>query len=168
MAIVSPAPNLIQQNDVAFGTSVSEAVANKLGSSLNYVLSNFDEYELGFTGGYYSGLTVPYASLATEVIRVNSEITDIFVSQQLSGSSGTTQFYILKNGVTIFSTDCFISSGAGSNVSFYANTGGTPSGVTKPVLSSTSLSAGDVIQIVLYTAAFQGRNLNVKVITRPV
>ena len=174
MAIVSPSPNLIQEQDVTFSTSVSEAVGFKLGGSLNHVLTNFYTYTLGFGGGFHSALTTPYASLATEVVRVNSVISDIYITQQLGGSSGVTQFYIQKQPagggpfVTIFSVDGQISSSAGNDVKFYSSSGGTPTGVTKPVFPSASLLAGETIQLVLFTSAVQARNLQLQVITRPV
>jgi hypothetical protein len=168
MAAVTSEPNLIFVEDVAYGAAVSEAMLTKIGGTHNYILNYFKEYPFGITGGYYSNLTVPYATLSTEIVNHDAVITDLFFEQELSGSSGTTEIYILKNGSTIFSVNPAISFSAGSNVSFYGLTGPTPSGVIKPVLLTTTLTKGDVLQMVLYTAAFQGRNFQCKIIARPV
>jgi hypothetical protein len=168
MPVITSEPNQIFVEDVAFSASVSEAVGNKIGATVNYILSYFEKYSFGITGGFYSLLTTPYSSIATEIVRSNCVITDIFVTQAISGTSGQTEFYILKNGVSIFSVNGVITSAAADDLSFFALTGSTPGGVTKPVLTSTSLSAGDVLQFVLFTASVQGRNIQLDVITRPV
>ncbi len=176
MAYVISEPNKVYVEDVQFSTSVSEAVGNKLGSSLNYVLDNFDAYSFGVTGSPYSALSIyPYAfSGTTENIRANCAITDIHIYNEVCGISGSTEFRIerqLSSGgawTNIFSTNCVISNTANDGVSFNMNDLTAPSGVTFPVASIQDFLANEKLRFVLVSAANQAQNLLIKLVMRPV
>jgi len=175
MAFVTSEPNKINVEDVQFSTSVSEAVGNKLASTLNYVIDNFDRYEFGVSGAPYSSLSAyPYTFSANlESMKTDCEIFDILFFNNISGTSGNTVFYIERQlaaggaWTTIFSTNCSIANTAADNLSFSLNAA-APSGVTLPVLSISSFAASDKLRWVLVSAASDAEVLNFKVIMRPI
>lgn len=176
MPIVTPEPNLIQTNDVAFSASVSEAVGNKIGSSLNYVLLNFDIYEFGVSGNAYSSLSgYPYFFMAsTERIRANCSISDILVTNEISGISGTTSFNLQRQLATgggytdISVSNTTISNTADDGISFKYSDLVYPAGVGVGAYNLTTLGVGDRVRFVLVGAADQASTLNIKLVTRPV
>jgi len=174
MAFVTSAPNKIYEEDVQFSSSVSEAVGNKLASSLNYILDYFEIYEFGVSGAPYSGLSsYPYTFNGTiENVRSNCTITEIQIFNEVSGTSGTTEFRIerqLSSGgawTNIFSTNCQIGNAAADSL-FFKNTSTAPASVTLPVLAISSFLTNEKLRFVLVTAAGQAQNLNIKIVVRP-
>jgi len=176
MAFVTSEPNKINVEDVQFSTSVSEAVGNKLASSLNYVIDNFDIYEFGVSGGVYSGLsTYPYYFNGTiENLRSDCVITDILIYNEISGTSGSTTFAIERQApgggafATIFTVNPVISNTAADNLFFKMSDVSAPSGVTLPVIPGVVYPQNEKFRFVILGAATDAQNLSVKVITRPV
>lgn len=174
MAFVTSEPNKIYQEDVQFSTSVSEAVGNKIASSINYILDNFDHYDFGVSGAPYSSLSVyPYNFMGNiENIRANCTIYELQIFNEVSGISGTTEFRIerqLSSGggwTNIFSVNCQIGNAAADNL-FFKNTDPSPSSVTLPVISIPDLLINEKLRFVLVTAANQAENLTVRVVTKP-
>lgn len=175
MAYVTSEPKKIYTEDVQFSSSVSEAVANKLGAAINFILDEFIVYEFGVSGNVYSGLSsYPYTfSGCIENVYANSTIYSIEVYNEVSGTSGTTTFYIEKQlaaggaWTNIFSTNCSIANTAADNL-FFSTLLTAPTGITLPVLSTTSLAKNDKLRFVLSAAATAGQNISIKVKTRPV
>jgi hypothetical protein len=172
---IASEPELILDQDVAGGVSVSEAVGGKLGATSNFLLNNFVVFPFGISGAAYSGLSAyPYTfagSIESSRMRVNIE--KIVVYNEVSGISGTTSFRIEKqlaaggSWTNIFSTNCSIVNTAADDL-YFESTGAAPTGVTLPVLSTTTLELSDKLRFVLITAADQAQNLKVRVICRPI
>jgi hypothetical protein len=171
---VTSEPKKIYTEDVQFSSSVSEAVANKIGAAINFILDEFIVYKFGVTGGVYSGLSsYPYVFTGCmENVFTDSKIHSIEVFNEVSGISGTTVFYIEKqSGVgawtTIFSTNAQIVNTAADNL-YFSTLEAAPSGVTLPILSTIELAKNDKLRFVLQSAATDAKNLSIKVKTRPV
>lgn len=168
-------PELILDADVQGGASCSEALFAKFGSVSNFVLNNFVAFPFGVSGAPYSNLSAyPFTFAGSiESTRMRVNIEKIVVYNEVSGISGTTEFRIEKQLAAggawsnIFSTNCSISNTAADDL-FFESTGAAPSGVTLPVLSTTTLELSDKLRFVLITAADQGQNLKVRVICRPI
>lgn len=109
--------------------------------------------------GVYSGLTFPLLNIDTFApFDAAKTISSVWVWNGAAGSSGTTEFDIkmatTSGGAftTIFSTTGKIASTAAANV--WTDSGaviGAQTGVTKPVLSTTSVPAGAVLKFDLIT-----------------
>ena len=161
------------EEDVQYGAAVSEATGYKLGALMNYIADKFSYYEFGVEGAAYSGLSAyPYTfSEAQEVVDLDATIYRIEVTNEISGTSGTTEFKIERQiggagaWSNIFSTNCSIVNTASDSLAFTTEDA-APTGVTLPVVSTTGLLKGDRLRFVLISAATGAQNLGVKVITR--
>lgn len=172
---VSSSPAKIYSEDIQTGSSVSESIGAKIGSVINFIIDEFVHYPFGVSGSSYSGLSsYPYTfSGSLESLKYNCVIEKITVFNEVSGISGTSEFYIERQlaaggaWTNIFSTNCSILNTAADNL--YFETGvAAPTGVTLPILSITSFSKSDKLRLVLVQAADQAQNLKIKLITRPV
>jgi hypothetical protein len=162
--------------DVQGGASVSESVGSKFAASINFIFDKITQkMQLGVTGNFYSGLTVPYTfAQNSEVAAESLLIQRVTISNQLSGISGQTEFKLERrlsgSGVwtTMFSTNLIILNTAADNLIFSSDDLIPPAGVTLPVLSITTLAKGDEVRGVLITAANQARNLLVDLELSPI
>lgn len=176
MATIPSEPNLIRVEDVAYGAAVSEAMLSKMGATSNYLLENFDIYDFGITGAPYDSLSAyPYTFTQTvEVMRADCVITNILVSNQVSGTSGTTTFMLQRqlaaggSWTDILSGNFSIDATAADGLYFKLTDVSYPSGVGAPTLTISSLAAGDRLRWVLVAAATGAEELGIKVVTRPV
>lgn len=163
----------IYQEDVKYGAAVSEAVMFKIGALANYIADKFSYYDFGVVGASYDDLSsYPYTfSDSIEVVDLDATIYRIEVTNDVSGTAGTTEFKIERQvaGVgawsNIFSVNCSIVHTASDALAFRSDEA-APSGVTLPTLSTTSILQGDRLRFVLVSAATGAQNLKVKVITR--
>lgn len=170
MAILTSQAAYIREEDVEYKRAVSENILTKVGASINYLLETFDFYQFGVVGAEYDGLSsYPYTFTNTyEVVESARTILAVKVFNLTSGTSGTTEFKIERQLAAggswdnIFSTNCSISNTAADELFFTNSTSPAPSGVTLPVLSITSLAAGDRLRFVLVSAATGAKNLEIK------
>jgi hypothetical protein len=161
------------EEDVRYGAAVSEAVGYKLGGLMNYIADKFSYYDFGVVGANYDTLSAyPYTfSNQQEVIDLDATIYRIEVTNDVAGTSGTTEFRIEKQvgGVggwtNIFSVNCSILHSASDALAFTTEDA-APTGVTLPVVSTAGILKGDRLRFVLVSAAAGASNLKVKVVTR--
>lgn len=177
MAAITPEPNRIFVEDTAYGAAVSEAMLTKMGGTSNYLLENFDIYDFGITGATaYDGLSAyPYTFTDTvEVMRSDCVVTDILVSNQVSGTSGTTTFMLQRQlaaggaWADILSGNFSIDAAAADGLYFKLTDGSYPSGVGAPTVTISSLAAGDRVRWILVSAATGASQLHIQLVTRPV
>lgn len=167
-------PDKIFQEDVQTGASVSESVGAKIGSSINFVLDNFDKYHFGVTGATYQSLVLPYIfSNNIEAMITKSVVSDIFIHIGTTGTSGSTSFKLEKqlaaggSWTTITNIDFRIGNGVVDDYSYYLSVGGAGD-IDNPTITTTSFEQGDKLRLVLTQVSTFGANLNIKVIMRPV
>lgn len=147
MADISPVKKNIQIEESRFRSAVSEALAQKLGSSINFI-NNYQKYDKAwFINGSYNKLTIPYTAVdGIFLIPDNAKIMNAMMYVRTAGSSATTEldieFATAPGGswTSIFSTTPKITSAAGNFAFCY--TGSAFSGTTAPVLGTTNLDAG--------------------------
>lgn len=169
MAIITSEAAYIRSEDVEYKRSVSENILTRVGASINYLLETFDYYQFGVSGAAYSGLSAyPYTFTNTqEIVESARTILQVKVFNLTSGTAGSTEFRIERQLAAggswdnIFSVNCTIGNAAADEL-FFTSDDAAPSGVTIPVLSITSLAAGDRLRFVLVSAATGARNLDVK------
>lgn len=167
--LVTPERKLFYTEDVQAGAANSEANANKIAASINFVNQRVTKpLHFGVGGASYSDLSsYPYTfENNSELCAENLLIQKIVISNQISGTSGTTQFYlsIRRSGSGVwqnmFFATCTISNTASDNLVF-TSIDSAPSGVQIPVLDSGMelLNFGDEIRFVLVQAATGAKNI---------
>jgi len=142
---------MIQVEETQYRSAVSEAFAQKLGSSVNFI-NIAQKYDKGwFVNGTYALLTLPYSAIdGIYLVPDNATITNAMLYVRTAGSSGTTELdikYATTPGgawTSIFSTTPKITSAAGNYAWCY--TGSAFSNTTAPVLSTTTLNAGSALR----------------------
>jgi hypothetical protein len=168
--LITPERKSFYTEDVQAGAANTEANANKVAATINFINQRITKpLHFGVGGAVYSGLSsYPYTfSGNSEICSENLLIQKIVVFNQVSGTSGSTQFRIEKrlsgSGTwnNIFSTNCTILNTASDNLFFNNTDVSIPSGVTNMVLipGSELLSAGDELRFVLIQAATGAQNL---------
>lgn len=177
MALIASARKRFYEQDVAGGTSVSEFLGDKFGSTVNFIFDRIVQVlEFGVSGAPYSGLSAyPYLfSNNNEVCVENYELLRLTVSNGISGISGNTEFKIehrpFGSGTwtNIFSTNCVINHAA-SDALYFSNTDvSAPAGVTLPVLNISTLSAGDELRFTLISAASGASDLKIRLEVGPM
>ena len=146
--------------ETQFRGAVSEDLAQKLGSSINFINDRqYTEKDFQINGDYYLA-TLPYnAPDGFLFFGFNAEIVNIFAFVKTAGASGTTtldlQYMAAPGGswASVFSTQPSFTSAAGNDR--WIDSGGIVtlgSGVTRPVLSTTSFTAGTALRVVLVSA----------------
>jgi len=174
MAFLVSEREKIYEEDVAGGVSVSESILAKFGSTANFIFDRIvQRLEFGIAGNFFSVLATPYTFTGNSEVAIESYLIQrVSVSLQVSGISGQTEFKLERRlsgsgtWTNMFSTNLIISNTAADNL-YFLSTGSAPSGVTLPVLSITTLAAGDEVRGVLVTAADQARNLQVNLEVSP-
>ena len=147
----------VQTEESRFRSAVSESLAQKLGSSINFI-NTYQKYDKIFiANGKYNTLSIPFNAIdGIFVLPDDAEITNAQMFIRQAGSGGSTELdikYATSPGGTwtsIFSTKPAISYAAGDfswvyNGSSFANT-------TAPILSVTQLQAGWALRCDILTA----------------
>lgn len=153
----------IELEDVAYRASVSEAVANKIGTSINFInRRQCDQHAWHLNGDYALGA----GSTGTDGIFVflfDAEIVGFSYYNQETGTSGSTTVDVhwLSGGGTdegsIFSTLPDVDSTASNGTytvydQINSTTLSNPTGHTLAVLSKTDFVAGDALRLDLDSA----------------
>lgn len=159
MPVIAPIRKNIFEEDVRFRASVSEAVGNKIGSSVNFINERQYDVKNFFINGNY-GIMSAYPQLSVDGrcwFQNDAYITGILVYSDVPGSSGTTELDIKKSSdggfswASIFSTTPkFNSTASGLRhcvVDYVGATSVTPTGFTAPILITNNFNAGDVLRV---------------------
>lgn len=177
--LVTPERKLFYTEDVQAGAANSEANANKVAATNNFINSRITKRLIfGIGGAAYSGLSAyPYTfSSNSEICAENLLIQKLVISNQTPGIASTTVFfleirrYLSSTWTTMFSTNCQIGFAATASLIFNSTDLTVPSNVTLPVLSSgmSDLFFGDEIRFVLVSAATAAQNLQINLECSPV
>lgn len=178
MADVADSKQNIDQNDVAFRASISEAVGTKIAGSINFI--NNRQYltqQFNFNGRYALGVGFVGADGIFPCL-FNMEIVGLTMFNRVSGTSGTTEIDIEwlngsnSNQGSIFSTTPKIASTA-SNYSYLirdelnSTNVELPAGATAPVFSKTQFDAGDALFCEIVSAMSDAEDLSLLIHFRP-
>ena len=165
----------IFEEETRFRSAVSEAVAEKLGRSINFInYRQFDERGFYLNGDYSRLGTYPQIAAAGFIIfPFDVEIFDVAMSSVVTGSSGTTELDVLLatapggSFTSIFTTTPKITSAASNNT--WVRVGQTVTGCTAPVLTSLPfpVNANSAIRLDLISAMTAAENASLIVYFRP-
>jgi len=90
MAIITPAPNFIREEEVRYKAAISEATFTKMGASINYILTKVkDKIEIDLTGYYFISdiSTKGYGGL--RYFNKDVEVISYYLSNAQAGLSGS-------------------------------------------------------------------------------
>lgn len=166
MAAIQPLRSQIQQEDVAYRRSVSEAILTKIGSQSNFInVFQNDSHRFNLNGSFTVATGIDFYD-GPQTMFYNSEIVGISFWQE-SGDAGTTEFdlrWIDTDGIdqgSIFSVTPKVTSLTKVNAFRNLVTGNDvePAGVVLPTLAKTTFLEGETIYLRLISAmagAFNG------------
>ena len=148
----------IQVEETRFNAAVSEAVAQRLGKSINFINKRQYQAKTFQINGPYGGVSVPVLGIdGAWGMFNNSEIVGLLMYNLVGGASGTLEIDLKKvdqsggTPVSIFSTTPKLTSASGNNAFLFYDFQNSvaienPSGATQPVLTSVNLDVGDLIR----------------------
>lgn len=178
MADIAPVRSQIQDKDVAYRRSLSEAILTKVGAQSNFINQRqVDIIQWKLNGSYSASTDITFFDGVYSGFS-NYEIVGMTVANGGAGSSGKSDYdlrWIDSSGIdqgTILSTKASINSTASANTIGIRNlaTGNdvSPTGVTLPVFSKTTFLEGESIYFVLTDAMVSAFNTTVTLWIRPI
>ena len=174
MALLSDVKSYIDELETRYRAAVSEATIQKMGKMINFLGHRSYDTKAFFLNGRYGGASAQNGVDGLYVFPFDCEIFNIYIFNNVAGSSGTLELDIKKSTdpagafTSIFSTTPKITSAAGNFV--WIGVGETLAGATAPVLTSSTISvnAGDAVRIDLIQAqAGNAENCGLIVYHRP-
>jgi hypothetical protein len=163
MAIITPAPNFIREEEVRYKAAVSEATFTKMGASINYILSRVqDKIEIDLTGYYFVSdvSTKGYGGL--RYFESATAITSYYLSNAQAGLGGSLAInFDVYDETGALLGDLF---SVAPSISYLA---GNNSIVGRNVESSTDINAGPnkVVGTLNFTSFPAGYSIRSKVIS---
>lgn len=157
---ISVTPSLVKAIPNGLVDTIStEVVSNKIA-----VKNSYQPIEFAALGPFGNVIaSYPETEVGgTELMPYNYEVVSIFASLGTAASADIVEYDILKNGTTILSTKGAFAAGVSGNTdsgSVFAPT----AGITKPVISVTSIAAGDRITMNITDGGAGAANLILKV-----
>lgn len=161
MAIITPSPNFIREEEVRYKAAISEATFTRIGASVNYILNRIkDKIEIDLTGYYFISdvSTKGYGGL--RYFQKDTQIISYYLSNAQAGQAGSLSINFDVYDETgsllgnLFSTAPSISYLAGNN-----------SIIGRDVENSTDINAGPnkVVGVLNYTNFPAGYSIRSKV-----
>ena len=178
MTRVVPSLNEIQQEEVSFNASISEATLSRISALANLIAEQSNkDFDFKFLGAFRP---LNGGEDGARVFIWDSQLTGISGHLRLSGASGTTTIDIHKidtDGTdlgTIFSTKISITSAAADGAVFYTNfldaSSNAPTGVTNGVETNAAaliFNQGQGLRVDLDGVALSARDLTINAHYRP-
>ncbi len=136
---------MIQLEEARFRYAISEALAQKLGGSINFINEKQHSEKKWVINGAYQGAATPFLGLdGLLVAEFDMEIFNVWMFNHDAGGSGTTELDIKTATApggsysSIFTTTPKVTSAAAAFS--YIGVGDTVSGCTAPVLAAGALT----------------------------
>jgi hypothetical protein len=175
---VAPSRSIIFREDVAYRRSVSEAILTKVAAQNNFINAfQTDIKEFKLNGSYSVVAGIDFIDGVAPFF-FNSEIVGIGFANEISGSSGVTEFdvrWLDTNSVdqgSIFSVTPKISSASSNKAVGFQNlvTGTTvsPTGITLATFSKTTFNEGESIYLTLPQTMTEASNASFTIYYRPI
>lgn len=161
MAIITPAPNFIREEEVRYKAAVSEATFTKMGASINYILTKVkDKIEIDLTGYYFISDVSTKGYGGVRYFTNEVEILSYYLSNAQAGLSGSLAINFDVYDETgallgnLFSTAPSINSLAGNNAV-----------IGRDVENATDINAGPnkVVGVLNYTTFPAGYSIRSKI-----
>lgn len=178
MSDLSPVRDIIQSEETLFGAAASESTIQKISAQGNFnTLFQGRDPEWKLNGPYQS-VASGFIFDGAWIAPCDCSIYYFAMSNQVAGSSGTTEINIFKHtasgaGTTIFTSRPSITAAAGNNAFMAKRFGDTPvtdenpAGTTLPVFVSLNLSRGDMLTAQIVSAQVGASYLTVRLTMRP-
>lgn len=156
MSDLSPTRALLQIEETRFRFAVSESFAQKLGGAVNHILLRQYDTKAFFANGPYNVTGVNETAVdGLYTFPVDIEVFEVMMFNIVAGSGGSTSLDVKRatatgsSFTTIFSTAPAIATTADHTDAAYIRTGGTGTGLTAPVLTTTpfNIDAGHAIRL---------------------
>jgi membrane-bound inhibitor of C-type lysozyme len=178
MAEISASREILNQEDVAYKRSVSEAILSRFGATNNFIVKYQYDTKIFQLNGRYVSSGVNFGIDGAYTFWFKGEIVGISVYSGVVGSSGTTEIDFESFSASnvsqgsIFSTTPKVNSGSSNNSNLWTNfeTGNsyTPAGFIMPVFSKTTFLEGEYFILKLLSNMQSAENLSVCVFIRPI
>jgi len=181
MAASDPIPSIRKQlllGQVETNRPVSEGILRDFGGQSNFInefQTDIKEWKLNGSYGVATGITF-YDGVASFFFA--SEIVGIYFYNGVSGSSGTTDFDLIRLDATgasqgsIFSTTPKIASSSSNEAIGIRNltTGQdvAPTGVVLPIFSCTTFNAGESLYLTLNSSMTSAQNCGLTIFYKPI
>lgn len=154
MSEITPARQNIHEEETRYRAAVSEATAQKLGASINFINDKQHSEKQFFANGPYWYASMPQTYVDGLVFfEFDAEIINVWAYSSAPGSSGTTELDVKRATApggafsSIFSTTPKFASTHATPAWVDADgTQAAGTGVTAPVLSTTNVDAGDALR----------------------
>jgi len=172
---------ILQQEEVKYRASVSEATLSRVAAVSNFIShKQHDSKQFSFNGRYF-GKGAPQLNIdGAFPILYDCEITGVCLYNMVAGTSGALEADIRRytasntGGSTIFTTRPSISFTTGDVAYVFSRFGDdplvleNPSGTVTPVLSTTTLLAGDLLVVDITDVQIGGENGGLILFHRPI
>lgn len=90
MAIITPSPNFIREEEVRYKAAISEATFTKIGASVNYILSRVEKtVGVDLTGYYYLSTITQNGYNGLRYFKNAVNINSYYLSNVITGSAGS-------------------------------------------------------------------------------
>lgn len=176
MSDVTPVKRNVQLEEVQFRSAVSESVGQKLGGAINFINDKQYDSAIFRLDGVYDIVASPQLAVDGLWIvppGINIEIFGVAIYNLVAGSSGTVELDLKVTTASggsftsIFSTTPKITSAAGNYA--YVQTGGSGTGLTAPILTTTPypLASGSALRLDKIAVQTAGENCGLIVFYRP-
>ena len=163
MAIITPAPNFIREEEVRYKAAVSEATFTKMGASINYILTKVkDKIEIDLTGYYFINdiSTKGYGGL--RYFNADVDILSYYLSNAQSGLSGS-----LAINFDVYDETGFLLGDLFSVTPSISYLAGNNAIIGRDVENASDINAGanKVVGVLNYTTLPAGYSIRSKVVS---
>lgn len=173
MVDIAPLRINVQQEEVAYRSSVSEATMSRIGSSVNFINYRQHSEKQFFLNGPYGILSMPQIGVdGIAVFEFDAEIINVWAFNLIAGTSGDTELDIKASAAvgsgfaSIFLTKPIINYQAGNN--YWIGKDVFAPNATGAVLSTTTFTAGTAIRLDLTQSQVGGQNCGIIIHYRPI
>lgn len=178
MAILPDDQQNIYSEETKFRAAVSEATMQKVGSAINFINNKYLLQKMFYLNGRYEKANgLPFLGVdGMDGYPYNIEVVDVMFFNNTALTSGTLELniqYATSSGgafTSIFTTTPKLTSAASNFAYVYASSPSTPTGMTKPVLTGTTVAipARSAIRCSLVQKGVGGQNCGVIVFYKVV
>jgi hypothetical protein len=161
MAIITPAPNFIREEEVRYKAAVSEATFTKMGGSINYILSRISRtVEVDMTGFYYLSAITQNGYHGLRYFNSDVNILSYYLTNVITGTAGSISinFDVFDESGNLLG-DLF---SVAPSISYLA---GNNALIGRDVVNSNDINAGPnkVVGTLNYTTLLAGYSIKSKI-----
>jgi len=163
MAIITPAPNFIREEEVRYKAAISEATFTKMGASINYILERVQKsIEIDMTGYYYLSAITQNGYNGLRYFKRDVEITSYYLTNVISGTAGS-----ISINFDVFDEAGFLLGDLFSIAPSISYLAGNNALIGRDVAGSTDINPGPnkIVGTLNYTTLLAGYSIKAKIST---